>query len=231
MSDPAQQCPTSWQIVEFQQPIPSCGKKTATSCDSLAIATSGARYQKVCGRFKGYQVTSPDGFWWRFQTDLNVEMNYVDGISITYGSPGSRHHVFTYAAGYTSNISSPAACPCAGGASPPSFVGSDYYCESGSTGFPTLDMGPYYYSSDVLWDGQQCTGSEVTCCSPPNLPWFCKTFPTPIAEDMEVRICMDEEFENENVALEFFELYILRKSKLCTCMRGGAYAHVRLVMC
>ena len=57
-------------------------------------------------------------------------------------------------------------------------------------------------------DRQQCGGLEVTCCNPPNLPWFCKTFPTPITDDLEVRICLDEAANNENVALEFFELYI-----------------------
>ena len=118
--------------------------------------------------------------------------------------------MFTYAAGQREqNYIS--ACPCAGGMSPPQFVGSDYYCESGSSADP-MDGESYY--SDVLWDGQQCGNSEVTCCSPPNLPWFCKTFNTTISEDLEVRICTDEDVVlNENVALESFELYIQRKKK------------------
>ena len=51
-----------------------------------------------------------------------------------------------------------------------------------------------------------------TCCNSSNLPWFCKTFPTPITEDLEVRICTDEEIDSENVAIEFFELYIQGKT-------------------
>ena len=205
MSDPAQQCPLSWNHID--SPIASCGKKSTTiGCDSLQVSTSGVKYQQVCGRFRGYQIGRPDAFY----SSGSLETYYVDGISITYGSPGNRHHVHTYAVGkYERNGSS--SCPCAGGMEPPSFVNaSDYYCESGSA---SNTMEGVFYDSDVLWDGKQCGGSEGMCCSPPTLPWFCKTFPVPISENLEVRICTDEFLANENVALEFFELYILGKFK------------------
>ena len=210
MSDPEQQCPIHWNRID--SPIASCGRKSTTeSCDSLQVSTSGARYQQVCGWFRGYQVGRPDAF----DSILCscIETHYVDGISITYGSPGNRRHVHTYAVGkYERNDS--ASCPCAGGMEPPSFVNaSDYYCESGSA---SNTMEGVFYDSDVLWDGKKCGYSEGICCSPPTLPWFCKTFPTPISEDLEVRICTDETQENENVALELFELYILRKFKYST---------------
>ena len=200
MSDPTKLCPDSWQ--NFTSPR-SCGKKTTAPCDSLSIPTFGFRYQKVCGRFRGYQVRTPDAF--AVSSPLGVEGGYVDGVSITYGSPGKRQHVYTYAAGeyeHTAWIS----CPCTGGGvSPPSYVGSDYYCESGN---PDSGWSDRWYTSDVLWDRQQCGGDEATCCNPPDLPWFCKTFPTPIAEDLEIRICTDEVDENENVAIESFQMYI-----------------------
>ena len=178
-------------------------------CDSVNITTSGASYQKVCGRFLGYRVGSPDAFNSFSGYGWNLETYYVDGVSITYGSPGNRHHVYTYAAG-VDEFNSSFSCPCSGGTSPPDFVESDYYCESGGT---TIAQGTFYYG-DVLWDGQLCRNDEVRCCDPPNLPWFCKTFPTPVIEDMEVRICLDEGPDNENVALELFELYILGECKL-----------------
>ena len=71
-----------------------------------------------------------------------------------------------------------------------------------------------FYYADVLWDRQLCRNDEVTCCDPLNIPWFCKTFPTNITENLEVRICLDEGPDNENVALEFFELYILSELTL-----------------
>ena len=203
MTDSTHQCPDSWQRIT--SPRSSCGKKSNAPCDSLYITTSGARYTTVCGRFRGYQVGSPDAF--RNITPTNVETYYVDGVTVTYGLPGNRHHVYTYAAGVFELNTSPSTCPCTGaGAPPPPFMGSDYYCESGT-------LGPYYvltemYYSDVLWDKQQCGGNESTCCNPPDLPWFCKKFPNPISENLEVRICTDEGLDNENVAIESFELYI-----------------------
>lgn len=137
-------------------------------------------------------------------------------MSITSGLPGKRHHVYTYAAGFYEIYNTGGTCPCSGGVPPPTFVGSDYYCESGNPG-PGFDLTTFYYS-DVLWDRQQCGGSEVTCCNPPYLPWFCKNFSTPISEDLEVRICTDEDISNENVAIEFFELYILGKLHACRYM-------------
>ena len=202
MTDPSQQCPPSW--LKISSPRSSCGKRSDahTYCDSLNITTSGASYQTVCGRFRGYQVGSPDGFYTFDANPNDIETDYVDGLSITYGPPGNRHHVFTYAAGLQESTSA-SSCPCAGGRAPPSFVGSDYYCESGN---PALQMTPY--NCDVLWDGQQCGGNEVTCCNQTNLPWFCKNFSTPFSQDLEVRICMDQSLSDENLALEFFELYI-----------------------
>ena len=201
MTDLAHHCPDWWQ--NFTSPR-SCGKKTTAPCDSLSIPTFGVSYQKVCGWFRGYQFGSPDAF--NVNSPLEVEGGYADGVSITYGSVGRRQHVYTYASGAFEQLrDDTSVCPCQGGASAPSFVGSDYYCESGN---PDATWSPVWYSSDVLWDGLQCTGNERTCCNRTNLPWFCKTFSTPISEDMEVRICTDEGFDNENVAIESFELYI-----------------------
>ena len=210
MTDPTQQCPDSWQT--FTSPKSSCGKKGPAPCDSVNIATSGASYQTVCGRFRGYQIGSPDAFRkFNNTVEQSIETYYVDGVAVTYGSPGDRHHVYTYAAGLTETTGL-APCPCAGGYSPPLFVVSDYYCESGNLGPGWNET--QMYSSDVLWDRQQCGGNEITCCNPPNLPWFCKTFPYPISKDLEVRICTDQNLDDENVAIESFELYIQGENSL-----------------
>ena len=200
MRDPTQQCPYPWQNVTSSAGA-LCVRRTSEICDSVSITTSGASYQMVCGRFLGYQKGLLDAFSsvWK-----SLETHYVDGVSITYGSQGNRQHVYTYAVGYPEYNDS-SSCPCAGGASPPAFVGSDYYCESGT---PASKNYTFNYEN-VLWDGQMCRQDEVTCCDPPNLPWFCRNFTHPITADMEVRICLDKGPDKENVALEFFELYIL----------------------
>ena len=207
MSDPTQQCPDSWQYVTSPAGA-SCGKKDNALCDSVSITTSGASYQMVCGRFLGYQVGSPDAFYAGYIYSYDIETYYVDGVSITYGSPGNRQHVYTYAAGVR-EYNDTYTCPCAGGASPADFVGSDYYCESGN---PEITWSDTVYYADVLWDGQLCRHDEVTCCNATSLPWFCKKFSKPITENMEVRICLNEGLDNENVAIKFFELYILGES-------------------
>ena len=127
MTDPTQQCPDSWQT--FTSPRTSCGKKSGEYCDSLNITTSGASYQTVCGRFRGYQKGSPDAF---HKFNASIPINIETYYTVTYGAPGNRHHVFTYAAGY-SELTQVYACPCtAAGYRAPSIVGSDYYCESGN---------------------------------------------------------------------------------------------------
>ena len=209
MTDPTQQCPPSW--AKIAAPRASCSKKTGQPCDSSVIGTSGASYQTVCGRFRGYQVGTPDAFarcGSPSGASNTIEDPYVDGISITYGPAGKRQHIFTYAAAPNEDRTAACHCPCSGGPAPPSFVRSDYYCESGNNPTSSGSAGANLFYADPLWDGQQCGGGEVTCCNPPNLPWFCKTFPTPITDDLEIRLCTDEGLDNENIALEFYELYI-----------------------
>ena len=92
----------------------------------------------------------------------------------------------------------PQLCPCS---SPtqrpqtPAFVGSDYYCERGNT-------------NDPLWDGQNCEGVEAPCCENTNLPMFVKYLPDTTRDDIEVRLCVDEDLTNEDVRIELLELYV-----------------------
>ena len=213
MTDPNQQCPGNLCLT-YTDPIRLCGRRTNYGCDSVTFTTYGVRYQQVCGRVRGYQVASPDGFQ-RYPNSHNfcpapctIDKPYVDGVSITHGD-NPREHIWTYAAGVTENSyeSLRPNCPCTGiGVSPPDFVGSDYYCESG------LDVSPFkqsvLYSNDPLWDGQDCEGLERTCCDPPNLPWFCKELPEPTTDNLEFRICADEPHTNEDIPIELVELYI-----------------------
>ena len=97
-------------------------------------------------------------------------------------------------------------CPCAKyrGDAPPAFVGPDYYCESGNTGIHENRM----YLEDPLWDGDGC-GPGNTCCAQAGMPWFCRTLPQEVTEDIEVRICSDSSYStNEEVYLEVLEIYI-----------------------
>ena len=132
---------------------------------------------------------------------------YVDGISITSGNP--RKHVWTYAVGVSEDYKdhSPHNCPCAKypGPDPPTYVRNHYYCESAVSG-GTL-VGNKVYTHDPLWDGAGCP-AENSCCYDAGMPWFFRQFPTTITGDIEVRICYDEEFNNEAVMLEQIQLFV-----------------------
>ena len=68
----------------------------------------GMKYNKVCGQAVGYQKGSPDSF----QPPDDINSYYVDGMSITYGSP--RKHIWTYAVGISDDYNYPSYnCPCA----------------------------------------------------------------------------------------------------------------------
>ena len=195
MTDSTQQCPRQFRLIISPRRV--CGKTTGGSgCDATYYETHNLQYNKVAGRATGYQQKSADGFVrYDFCPNCTINKPYVDGISITHGYP--RDHIWTYAGSVYVN-----ACPCSidarQGQSKPSFVGSDYYCETASV------------TTDRLWDGEGCTGREFPCCQRvrERSGWFIKELNAPSTNDIEVRICTDEERSNEDIWVERFELYI-----------------------
>jgi hypothetical protein len=123
-----------------------------------------------------------------------------------------RTHIWTFAAGasegtvanYITN------CPCANAwaaenAEPaPSFVGNNSFCESGNSEGGSL--GGIVYDEDPLWDGEQCEGE---CCSNgKSPPWFSVTLPNSTSDDIEVRICGDEDTNNEDTLIQLLEIFV-----------------------
>lgn len=192
MSVSSQQCPSVWREYNTNG-VRACGRQNITSggCDGTFHGT-GSQYSKVCGRVIGYQYgpTEP------FNSGYNVNMTYVDGVSITHGT--QRAHIWTLASAYAEESSGH--CPCVGLVSPPSFIGDNYYCESGTNTAPQEIL----YTNDPLWDGEQCEGR---CCSDGRTPpWFSVDLPNPTTDDIEVRICAGNSDEDTPIGL--LELYI-----------------------
>ena len=199
MGDPTQQCPSAWREYNTSG-IRACGRPSTSGASCAATTyTINFQYSRVCGRVVGYQYGSPDGFLWG-----NLNQRYVDGVSITRGSP--RQHVWTYAAGLTDSSSdhTDENCPCSSspGSGAPSFVGYNYYCESGN---PSSIWSNQLYLSDKLWDGKQCEGG---CCIIDTPPWFSEQLSTTTSDDIEVRICGDEGTSNEDTPVELIEIYV-----------------------
>ena len=196
------ECPTGWRK-HSHSGVSFCRVPSDNGgCSSTFFSTNGMSYTRVCGRARGYQLSTTDGFVRYNNVDGNdINAAYVDGLSITRGTP--RQHIWTYVAGLT-DLSN---CPCApnsGFSIPPSFVGSNYYCEAGAG--DSYSSGTYYFSNP-LWDGSGCS-SVNPCCSNTNLPWFQYQLSEVTQDDIEVRICQDEAFSNEGVLIDILELYI-----------------------
>ena len=69
-------------------------------------------------------------------------------------------------------------------------------------------LSPNVFNADnPLWDGAGC-GSQSTCCSFNNPPWFYKQLPQSNTNDIEMRVCRDEGTANEDFAIEVVEIYV-----------------------
>ena len=155
---------------------------------------------------RGYQKGSTDAF--TNTPGRTINDPYVDGVSITRGSP--RQHVWTFAIGIQDSISglSIDECPCTPGntKSLPSFVGNDYFCESGCPAYFDFTT---FHAADPQWEGQGCGALEAECCAAPGLPWFHKVLDAPTTDFIEMRVCNDEPTANENILISSYEIYVL----------------------
>ena len=169
-------------------------------CSSTFFSVIGLNYTKVCGQVRGYQFGWPDAFYHGYSQ--NIDGYYVDGVSITHDS-NPRQHIWTYAVGHDENSTDAGACPCSSSYTTPSFVGNDYYCESG-----TYQVMVDTLYNDTLWDGQQCNHLESPCCTSPMMPWFVKPLNQSTTDDIELRMCTNEEYSDEATPIDIVEIYI-----------------------
>ena len=203
MSDPSQQCPTELRLYN-EGGVRACGRQITSSgsCDSVTFSTNGVSYSQVCGRVIGYQYATTD----LLRIDQSIDDTYVDGISITQGSP--RQHIWTLMNGWTefNNGFATWYCPCNTGStlSIQSFIGDDYFCESGTPSIPNAQL----YSNDPLWDGEGCGGNEGPCCNAPGIPWFHKVLNSPTTDDIELRVCANQGTTDEDTPVGMYEIYI-----------------------
>ena len=203
-------CPTGWRKADYSG-ISFC-RVNATDediqvCSSASFSTNGTSYQNVCGRARGYQKGITVAFRY---SNYPIDAAYVSGLSITYGN--RRQHIWTYATGRydhvaQNNSETKFICPCASGGgqsgpSPPSYVGENYYCESG-TG-KRVNQNDYYLN-DALWDGLGCINS--TCCNP-NQPWFYHQLNVVTSDNIEARICNVAKFSLASTLIDQLEIYI-----------------------
>ena len=206
MTDTSHHCPTGWRETGYSRR--TCGRASTSggTCDSAIFPVGGMEYTRVCGRVVGYQFGGVSAF---FRSSHDIESHYVNGLSLTHGSNGSREHIWTFAGGlaesgprYSSHM-----CPCDGGtAQVPEFVGNDYFCESGING-PWISQW-IFHPNDRLWDGMDCLPTS-NCCTFNGPPYFVKDIGNSTTDDIEARICSTYAYLRYcDVAIELVELYV-----------------------
>ena len=206
MTDSAHQCPPGFTLYN-ENGIRSCGRQEGNDCQSAEYPSNGVSYSRVCGRVIGYQKGSPDAFI-NFNGN-GIDQAFADGVILTRDN--TTKHIWTFAVGYSESLLPVYDCPCVdsnpNAPLPPTFVGNDYYCESGNqllVGFNTS----IFFLNDPLWDGQQCGQIEEACCSVPGIPWFNKVLDESTTDDIELRVCCDEEVLYEDVRVNYYEIYV-----------------------
>ena len=129
-------------------------------CSNIVFPVMNISYSHICGTVQAFWFGSPDGFTGRSSTTINDD--YVDGISLTYGS-SSRTHIWTFIADGVGNNQH---CP----RLVPEYVGSDYSCvnpESSCTSSSSSCYSPFFrllqqpVTEDIeliLCRDQQCEG-------------------------------------------------------------------------
>ena len=197
MTDPTAQCPSGLRVVSNDTTKQrACGRKVDRGCSSLQFHTRG-NYTHVCGRARGYQFRAIEAF-----NGGGIDNHYAEGVLITSGSP--RRHLWTYAVGHSETQAH--GCPCSTGGSStrpliPTFVGTDYYCESG---FETHWQNRIAWE-DPLWDGAGCVTPGNTCCE--RHGWFHKQV-NQTSDSIEVRWCACCEQSDEDVFTDILEIWV-----------------------
>ena len=215
MTNSNQKCPTNLAesadtSLRVCTPIDKSG-----TCASVIFSLSNFSYSKVCGRIRGYQVGSTDSFGYSGTNTVRVQSlngNFVDGVVLTHGNGTRRQHIWTFAAAFEEEVGSVTGfnCECTNiamddlVASVPSFVGEHYFCD---TGVRTAVSGREFFIADPLWDGAGC-GENNLCCVTNNPPWFHRDLPSVTTDDIEMRVCRDEDSANEDVAIDLVEIYV-----------------------
>ena len=180
-------CPGS--LLESRNPSSCRISGSQPQCSSVTFSNN-LPYSKVCGRIHAYYHGGPDGF--AFFTTLrlgsrNIDGNYVDGVSLTYGM-GPRKHIWSFSA---TVVQSQQPC-CVSCQNSPTFVKSHYFCE-------LVAASPNACQSHELWNGgKNCKDGEV----------FYRNLNMLTSEDLEIRVCRDQSSADEDILLSYVEIFV-----------------------
>ena len=205
MSDSNQTCPEQWRLYE-EDSVRVCGRPVGgASCDSVHYSVDNYAYIRVCGRVTGYQYASPGAsnhFLYNPTPGNAINENYLDGVSITHGFP--RQHIWSFYGGvFTETCCNPTHLS---NMESLGFIGNNSFCDTGNP--KNLPVNGALFTYHPLWEGDTRCVSSPTCCSPSSGPWFYATLNVPSIQDIEVRICADQDTGDEDTPVGLIEIYI-----------------------
>jgi len=197
-------CPDGMPV-EKEGDLEYCTLASTQDCASRS-ANYLHGYSQVCGRALGIQVGPLTGFG-RYIAAPSLEENYLDGISVTYGS-SPRTHVWSMAmSGSTHTPDSK--CPCDNSSCNEAkqreidgVLLNHYFCDSASDdmegGINRVYQKSLWYESGCLHDG---------CCR--SSPYFYRKLPEMTTDILEVRICQNRGLRDAaRVGVAKMELYV-----------------------
>ena len=149
-------------------------------CTEINYPVYNLSYTQITGQIRGYQIKSSDGFVSVGDPRPTNFMNLNSNYLDGVSISTNGLHVWSFAAG----------CNCRNTTNKPTIIGEDYTCD----GVQAAEN-DYY---ELLWPSQLC-GKNAT--------WFHKILP-PTTTDIKVRICRDQNREDEDLAIKTLELYI-----------------------
>ena len=186
VNDPsASACPNGLQ--RRDSPLSCRRTDTGGGCSAVTYAIND-NYKCIFGRINALQVGTPDGFQRHGLSrpeKPTLNDNYVDGVSLTRGS-SPRTHIWTYIA------TAPSCTSCS--MRFPAFLDSSQYTCDANSGCTVNQV-----CGNLLWDGNECEGTTT----------FYRQLPQPTSDDIEMRVCRDENRDNEDFLLTFIEMYVV----------------------
>ncbi|MBN2799114.1 MAG: hypothetical protein JXX28_08190 [Deltaproteobacteria bacterium] len=175
-------CPGEW-VLDTSKRV--CRVNSA-AIRSASFDTLGIGYREVRGNASIWQYNSPDSFG-QFQTVSTVESQYVDGLALTRGLPGSRRHVFTWSVALV-QAGHPSRCPQAGGAPAQPMLGDAWACDSANTGTTWTGV---WYSPALMGD-----------------VWFQEDMGLVTTDRLEGRLMVNQAATDEDVGVERITLLV-----------------------
>lgn len=189
MSDPSHFCPEGFK--EVDTPTRSCKRVvTKTPCSSMTFANPGKlQYSRVCGSVGAKQHNNPDGFiregemaGWEYD-GISIHLRQSNIYLVVLGAPGE-----TYKNWFT--------CPC---------KALDDPMQSSLLTFGT-DLPPSKFCPSGTNQGS-CP-AKINCCAGGGLPPFCVTLPEVTTDDLELRVCLDQDEDEEDISVHQVELLV-----------------------